>query len=123
MARESATRPAQNESAAPAAMDNGPAAAALLAAGIGSAALGIIIPLAEAILPLRSALNLWNPVGPLSGKSLFAVVVWLVAWAILHARWKGRDVDFGKAWTFTLVLVAVGFVGSFPLFFELFTAR
>ena len=121
MARE--TLPAQDERAAPTAMESGPAAAALLAAGIGSAALAIIIPLAEAIVPLRNALNLWNPVGPLSGKSLFAVVVWLVAWAILHASWKGRDVDIGKVWTFTLVLVAVGFVGTFPLFFELFTAR
>jgi hypothetical protein len=62
----------------------------------------------------------WNPVGPLSGKTTVAVAVYLVAWAILAAWWRGRNVRFAQVWTITLILLGLGLLGTFPIFFELF---
>src|SRR4051812_37189182 len=54
---------------------NGPAAAAFLACGVGSAVLGLAIVLVEASPGhVKSWLNFYDPVGPLSGKTIVAVV-------------------------------------------------
>lgn len=102
------------------ALSNGPAAAAILAASIGSLALGLCTAVAQAIVPIKNALNLYDPVGPLSGKTTAAVVVWLIAWTVLHARWKNRQVAFARLFTIALILIALGVLGTFPVFFELF---
>jgi hypothetical protein len=99
----------------------GPAAAAILAAGIGCLVLGLIVPLSEAIPALRNALNWWNPAGPLIGKTTVSVIIWLVAWGVLHMRWQAREVDFGMVWKLSLLFIAVGFIGTFPPVFEAFT--
>ena len=57
---------------------------------------------------------LYAPVGGLSGRSTFAVLVWLVAWGALHARWRGRDVSGTRIVGWTLLLIAVGLVATFP---------
>lgn len=101
-------------------MSNGAAAAAVLAAGIGSFALGLFTTLAEAIAPLKNALNFYNAAGPLSGKTTMAVLAWLVAWIVLHSMWRNRQVDFGKVFITTLILVALALVGTFPPFYEAF---
>lgn len=101
-------------------LTNGPAAAAILASGIGSFALGLFTTLAQAVPTLRNALNLSDPVGPLSGKTTAAVVIWLVAWAVFHGLWKNQQVNFTSVFTVTLVLIGLGLLGTFPLFFELF---
>ena len=108
MARQEATLP------------NGSGGAAILAAGIGAFVLGLLTTLSEASAAIRGALNFYNPVGPLSGKTGVAVVVWLVAWGILGGAWKDRDVDFGRVWSATLTLVILGLLGTFPLVFDLF---
>ena len=51
-------------------LTNGPAAAALLAVGMGSLALGLCVILSEAIKSVNKALNFYDPVGPLSGKTI-----------------------------------------------------
>ena len=100
---------------------NGSAWAALLAAGIGCLALGVLIDLAEAFPKVSSALNFYNPVGDLSGKSSIAVAIWLFAWAILHAKWKTCDIlATGSLTALILVLVLLGQLAAFPPFFELF---
>jgi len=104
-------------------MPNGAAIAAILAAAIGCAVLGLIIPLAEAIIPLKNALNWWNPGGPLVGKTSVSVIAYFVSWFVLHRMWKDRDIEFATIWKVSLVLLAIGFIGTFPLFFELFTAH
>ena len=58
---------------------NGPGAAAILGAGIGCAMLGILAFAAEASRPVADMLNFYNPVGPLSGKTTIAIIVWLAA--------------------------------------------
>src|SRR5919198_1446593 len=72
-------------------LPNGPAAAAILASGLGCLALGMITTVAENSKPVLDRLTLLQPVGSLSGKTSFAVLIWLVAWAALHGHWKNKQ--------------------------------
>ncbi len=96
----------------------GPLAAALLASGIGSAALGLFSLLAAALAPLKKMMTLYNPVGPLSGMTAFPVMLWLLAWAVLHIRWKDKEKSFAKIFTVTIMLVLVGMAGTYPPVYE-----
>jgi hypothetical protein len=98
----------------------GIAAAAFVGTGIGCAAYGLFVTLAQANDVVKNLLNWWDPVGPLAGKTGMAVLVWLVAWGVLHALWKNKDVDFRRAFIVSMVLIALGFLGTFPPFFEAF---
>ncbi len=100
----------------------GPAAAALLAAGIGAAALGVVTTLAEASETVKDWLGFSESVGPLSGKTIVAVVVWLVAWIVLHPLLRRRRLSNGILIA-TGILVLVGVVGTFPVFFEAFASE
>jgi nucleoid-associated protein YgaU len=104
----------------PAPLPNGPAAAAILASAIGSAALGLVTVIATASEAVKSLLTFYEPVGPLSGKTTVAVVIWLVAWAELHGRWRKKEVDFRRVFALTLVLLTVAVVGTFPPYYNLF---
>lgn len=99
--------------------DNGLITAAMLAAGIGCFFLGLITSLAQGSKAIGSLLNFYGPVGPLSGKTIVAIVLWLISWGILAGKWRDQSVNFGKIYTATLILVALGIVGTFPLFFDL----
>ncbi len=101
----------------------GKALAAMVAAGIGIAAVGVLTTLAEISPGLKNVLNFYDPVGPLSGKTTVAVIVWLIAWYALARRWNARPPVMTWALVATFVLIGVGVVGTFPLFFELFTAH
>lgn len=101
---------------------DGRSAAALLASGIGALFLGIFTLLAEASVPIKDVLNLYDPVGPLSGKTTIAVIIWLIAWGALYAMWRNKEVDFSKMYKIALILVALGFLLTFPPFFVLFAA-
>lgn len=92
---------------------NGSGLAAIVSAGIGSLALGALVLAAEA--GIYSAPALYGPAGGLSGRSTFAVVVWLAAWAVLHTRWGGRELAAGPVFFATLVLIAIGLIAAFPL--------
>lgn len=96
----------------PARMPNGAALAAILGAGIGSFAMGAFVLANEA--GIFAAPSLYGPAGGLSGRSTFAVVVWLVAWGILHARWKQRDVAASPVVGWTLVMIGLALVATFP---------
>jgi hypothetical protein len=99
---------------------NGPVAAAFLAAGIGAFTLGLLTTGAAASEALANALRWSTPVGPLSGKSTGAVIDWLVAWAVLGPRWRGKEVAFAPVYRWTLILLALGLLLTFPPFFEAF---
>ena len=112
----------QDPRPAPHKIPNGAGWAAILAAGIGCAAFGLVVDLAEGSRFLFDKLNFYAPVGNLSGKTILGIVVWLSAWAILHARWKDRDFAApGKIIVITLVLIALALLATFPLFFGLFS--
>lgn len=98
----------------------GPVSAAIIAGGIGSAALGFFTTLAEANEDAKEWLQWDDGVGPLSGKTGMAVIVWLVAWAVLHVVYRGKAVESRKALTIGLVLVGLGVLGTFPTFFQAF---
>jgi fluoride ion exporter CrcB/FEX len=121
--RESAERETEREVAArpPRTFHNGPTAAAVLAAGVGCAVLGLFTLLSEAIEPIHNFMELSSAVGPLSGKTTFAVLVWLVVWGGLHLWWRNRNVSFRAVYIVTLVLVGVGFVLTFPPVFLAFS--
>lgn len=98
----------------------GPVAAAILAAGVGALALGVLTTLAEASQGIKDFLNLYDPVGPLSGKTIGAVLIWLVAWLVLHLIYRTKPVESRLALTVSLVLIALGVIGTFPVFFQAF---
>jgi hypothetical protein len=100
------------------ALTNGAACAALLASAIGAAVMGALTAVSEVIASLRPMLAFYGPAGPLSGRAVLTVVVWLAAWAWLHASWKARQVDFGKIFIWILVLLAGALIGTFPPPFE-----
>lgn len=97
---------------------NGAALAAFLAAGIGAAAMGAFVLLNEA--GVFAAPSLYGPAGGVSGRTTFAVVVWLAAWGVLHARWKDREVEAGRIWTMTWALLVLALVATFPPVWGLF---
>lgn len=98
----------------------GPVAAAILAAGIGVFALGVLTTLAEASEGFKDFLTLSEPVGPLSGKTIGAVIVWLVAWAVLHVMYRDKATESRKVLTASLILIGLGVLGTFPIFFQAF---
>jgi Flp pilus assembly protein TadG len=101
----------------------GAISAAILASGIGAAALGVVTVLAEASTTVKDLLQWSAAVGPLSGKTTVAVLVWALSWAVLHAVLRNRPTETSRALTIALVLIGLGVVGTFPTFFQLFAAE
>ena len=91
---------------------NGAAMAAVLGAGIGSAAMGVFVLLNEA--GVFAAPALYGPAGGVTGRTTFATIAWLIAWGVLHARWKSRDVAPGPVFSATAILVVLAIIGTFP---------
>jgi hypothetical protein len=98
----------------------GPISAAIIAGGIGALALGVVTALAEASTRVADGLEWSKRVGPLSGKTIVAVIVWLVAWGVLHLVYRNRPLETRRALFVALVLIALGVLGTFPKFFQLF---
>lgn len=105
---------------------NGPPLAALLASGIGSAFLGLFTTLAQshagfkALMDIDKNIGTKIGVGPLSGKTLYAVLIWLVAWAVAAYVMRGKDYRVRPFLMATFVLIGVGVLGTFPIWFENF---
>ena len=99
---------------------NGKAAAALLAGAAGIAFLGVFSLLAVIIPPFRTALSLNPAVGSLSGKTIIPVVMWIIVWLGLDYWWKDKEFDFKKVVLWTRIFLAIGLLGTFPLFYRLF---
>ena len=102
---------------------DGPGGAAMLAAGIGVFALGLFTTLAEISGGFKTFLESFDftgGVGPLAGKTILAVIVWLIAWVGFGTAWRSRDVELRPIFMIGLVLGLLGAVGTFPLFFEMF---
>jgi hypothetical protein len=101
--------PSEEQVTAPAV---GAAMAAILAAGIGAFAMGLFVILNEA--GVFAAPALYGPAGGVSGRTAFAAIAWLIAWGVLHNRWKGQPVESGRVFTISLVLIALGVLLCFP---------
>lgn len=99
---------------------NGGAAAALLAAGIGCLALGVLSVLTTVFDSISEALKFYGLADDISGVSTLMIVVWLLSWLLLHPRWKQRQMHFPWVLLVTLLLIALGLLGTFPPFAKLF---
>jgi hypothetical protein len=62
----------------------------------------------------------YKPTGPLSGVTTSAILVWLVAWAILNARWCGRNVAVTRVNALAFILLGLGLLLTFPPVADLF---
>ena len=112
-------RPVEAASQKPA----GPVAAVLIAAGIGALVLGILTVWAEASVGFRESLAYSDRVGPLSGKTIWAVVAFVVSWGALALALRGRRVDLMKATTVSVILIGLGYLGTFSPFFRIFESE
>ena len=100
----------------------GPVAAAVLATGIGAFVLGLLTTLNEASTDVHDFLEFSDDVGPLSGKTILAVIAYFGSWGILHALWRRQNPALRPILIATVVLIALGILGTFPTFFQAFAS-
>lgn len=91
---------------------NGAAMASFLGAGIGAFAMGVMVILNEA--SLFAAPALYAPAGGVSGRTTFAALIWVIGWAVLHRRWKGRQIEARWVHAVTMLLIGLGLFLTFP---------
>jgi hypothetical protein len=110
---------------------SGPAAAALISAGIGSFVMMVTHHLAETskereaiiwqlgswIPGSHNSSKLWGNIGSYSGKETMLLVGWLVSWFILHFVWKNKNIKVRTIyfWMFILFVAATA-MSWHPLF-------
>ena len=104
-------------------LPSGPGAAAILAAGVGALAMGALAFAGDAVPAVKSALVLWKPSGPLSGVSTAAVLVWGLAWLVLHAIWRRRDVKLGPVNAAAFAMLLAALLLTFPPFMDLLQGK
>ena len=102
---------------------NGPGGAAILAAGIGCATMGILAFAGDASSAIGKALNFYNPTGGLSGVTTLTIIVWLVSWFALNCLWRTKTVAMVKVNRAAFALLAVGFLLTFPPFMDLLQGK
>ena len=101
---------------------SGPAAAAMLAVGVGTVVLGILTTWAEASEGFADALQ-WNDrVGPLSGKTIISVIAYFGSWLVLHFVLRRSNPRLGRIITVSVILIVLGLIGTFPTFFDQFAS-
>jgi hypothetical protein len=99
---------------------SGPAAAIILATGITSLCLGLLTTLAEANSGIADTLNFDASVGPLMGKTVVSIITFFFFWPLLTVLLWRRNPPLRTAALATGVLIACGFLLTFPKFFDLF---
>lgn len=104
-------------------LPNGPGAAAILAAGIGSLVLGLLSFASDAWPGVRAAFIIWTPSGPLSGVSTGTLAAWLLAWLLLSVLWRGRSVRLGRVNAAAFAMLAAGLLLTFPPFVDLLQSQ
>lgn len=107
----------------PLSLPSGAGAAAILGAGIGSLALGILAFAGDAVPAVGRAFNFWDPTGPLSGVTLTAIAVWLVAWHGLWRCWRFRDVNLIRVNIAAFAMLFVALLLTFPPFADFLQGR
>lgn len=102
---------------------NGSGAAAILGAGIGCGAIGILAFWGDASETMGKAFNIYNPSGTLSGVTTFGITIWLLAWFVLDRMWRGKTVEIMKINIASFALLAVGFLLTFPPFMDMLQGK
>jgi hypothetical protein len=101
----------------------GPAAAVVVAAGIGAFVLGLLTTLNEASTDVHDFLTFDDGVGPLSGKTILGGGAFFVAWAVLHVLWRERNPPMRAVLLAAGILLLLGLIGTFPTFFQEFASE
>ena len=101
-------------------LTNGSGAAAILAAGLGCFAIGVIAVIADKSPTVKRALVFYKPTGALSGVTATAIWLWLASWAVLEWRWKSKSVALGRVNLVAFALLAIGLLLTFPPIGDLF---
>jgi peptidoglycan biosynthesis protein MviN/MurJ (putative lipid II flippase) len=99
---------------------NGSGAAAILAAGVGALALGVLAVAGDKSAVMKGWMIFYRPTGPLSGVTTVAILIWLGCWGLLEWRWGKRSVAVGRVCWVALVLLGVGVLLTFPPVGDLF---
>lgn len=119
--------PLQHEPAVSPAADhplpNGPAAAAILSAGIGCFALSVFAVVADASKPIAGLFTFYRPTGPLSGVTTAAILLWLATWFVLARLWRNKTVAAAKVNAVAFVLLLLGVLLTFPPFADLLLGK
>ncbi|MBS0384474.1 MAG: hypothetical protein JSS00_03895 [Proteobacteria bacterium] len=104
-------------------LPNGPGAAAILAAGIGSTTLGVLAFAGDASPAINNLLVLYRPTGSLSGVTTVTVIVWLGTWLVLFRLWREKSVALARVNLAAFAMLAVGFLLTFPPFMDLLQGK
>src|SRR5580692_7625789 len=108
------------DSQATPALPNGSGAAAILGAGIGSVALAILAIAGDKSAAIKNSLVFYKPTGPLSGVTTTAILIWLLTWGILEWRWRNSTVGAERICVFSLALLGLSLMLTFPPVVDLF---
>ena len=103
---------------------NGPAVAALMAAAVACATLGLMVTLCE-LSPIHAQawLTVYAPAGPLSGKALAATLAYFLSWGTLGCVWRRRNLPLGRWLAVAGLLFIAGLLLTFPPIYEILAAR
>lgn len=103
-------------------LPNGPAAA-ILAAGVGCAALGVLSLAGDASKSVAKLLTFYLPTGPLSGVTSVAIALWLATWCLLARRWRKKNVAIANVNIAAFLMLIVGILLTFPPFADLLQGK
>jgi hypothetical protein len=84
---------------------------------------GVLAFAGDASAAIGKALNFYNPTGTLSGVTTVAIVVWLASWLVLSRLWQVRTVAMVPVNIAAFLLLAVGFLLTFPPFMDLLQGK
>jgi hypothetical protein len=91
---------------------------------VGAAVLGLNIVLVEASPHhFKKWLSFYDPVGPLSGKTIVAVLAYALTFIIAGSMLRGRNVRLSRWLTVSFALIGLGLLFTFPLIYGLFTVK
>jgi hypothetical protein len=102
---------------------NGPAAAAILSAGAGICALGVLAMVADGSKAVGRWFAFCVPSGSLSGVTTLTILVWLVLWFVLAKWWRVRNVNLVKVNALAFFLSACGLLLTFPPFADVLPGK
>lgn len=95
-------------------LTNGPGGAAILSAGIGCLAIGVLALIGDGSKRMAGLFTFYRPTGPLSGVSTLGIAVWLAVWLVLARRWRTKVVAMGRVNLAAFIFLALGLLLTFP---------
>jgi hypothetical protein len=97
-----------------AAIPNGGAGAAILAASVGCFALGILAVAADGSKAAARLLTFYRPTGPLSGVTTTTILIWVAVWVAGNRIWRGRTIAIAKVIALSFAFLVLGLLLTFP---------